>query len=1208
VSEAEKNRLLYEFNDTDAEYPRDKTIHSLFEEQVERTPDRIAVIGSLVSDLETLRATSLQNQITYRQLNEQTGRLAAGLIQKGVLPDNIIGIMIERSVEMIVGILGILKAGCAYLPIDPGYPQDRIDYILKDSKAKLTINYEFFKGAPLHHLSFITQHSNLAYVIYTSGSTGNPKGVIIEHRAVLNFIEGITRIIEFKPGKTILALTTISFDIFGLETLLPFCRGLTVVMATEDHQREIPLLGQLIIKNCVDMLQATPTRMQMFTMDGTVSICLRNLKEIMVGGEAFPDILLEALRRSSSAKIYNMYGPTETTIWSSAADVTKTEKITIGSPISNTQIYILNKYAKIQPVGAAGELYIGGEGLARGYLNNPELTCEKFQIKNKELKSKNGISGYLNRSSRSYRAYILYKTGDLARWLNDGNIEFLGRIDHQIKIRGFRIEVGEIENQLIKHVNIKEAIVVVNEDGLKDKKLTAYIVSSEELLESELREYLQQKLPDYMIPSYFVQLEKIPLTLNGKLDRKALPKPELQAGKYYIAPRDEIEKKLAKIWSEVLDQISIGIDDNFFQLGGHSLKATILVSKIHKAFQVNVPLTEIFKTPTIRNLSNYIKASAKETYLSIEPVEKKAYYSLSSAQKRLYVLYQMDQQGIGYNIPSFLVLTGEVDKEKLEQTFRLLISHHESLRTSFHMINNEPVQKIHDEVEFEIEYKDFATDKHGQTLTFLKNFIISFDLSKAPLLRVGLLKEKGDRHILMVDMHHIISDGTSMNNLIKNFMALYQGKELPGLRINYKDFSNWQNGEKKAESLKNQEEYWLNEFAGEVPGLELPTDYPRPTVQSFEGNRISFEVDKEMTEVLKALTLKTETTLYMLLLALYTVFLSKITGQEEIVVGSPIAGRRHVDLEEIIGMFVNTLAIRNYPLGAKPFSHFLQEVKEKNLKAFENQDYQYEDLVEKVALTRDTSRNPLFDTMFVLQNIEIAEINIPGLKLTPYPYENKTAKFDLTLTAIEVEEKLLFNFSYCTKLFKEETAKRFITYFKKVVNGIIENKDQRISDFEIITEEEKKRILVDFNSTEAGYPKDKTIHQLFAEQAAQTPDYIALHGCMIAWMDGCMDAWMHDCMDGEVARNLQDTIVGIMTERSLEMVIGILGILKSGGAYLPIDPGYPRERIDYMLKDSKTKILITNKSEIRNPKLETNPNKTNSNDPNKNQNSGAALV
>ncbi|MCU0289077.1 MAG: amino acid adenylation domain-containing protein, partial [Acidobacteria bacterium] len=714
---------------------------------------------------------------------------------------------------------------------------------------------------------------------------------------------------------------------------------------------------------------------------------------------------------------------------------------------------------------------------------------------------------------------------------------------------------------------------------------------------------------------YFVEVEKIPLTHNGKVDRKALPKPEVKAGESYIAPGNELEKKLVKIWADILNLSPsvIGIQDNFFASGGHSLKAMILVSRIRKEFNVEFPLPEIFSHPTVQGLSRFIKKAQKNIFEEIKAVEKNEYYPQSSAQKRLFFLAHVENIGISYNMPTALKALGKIDKPRFERAVKDVIKRHETLRTSFHLLNNETVQKIHDDVEFEIEHTTVdVTNEHGQPQTILKDFIRPFDLAKAPLLRVLLLNEDEGKHILLVDMHHIISDGISMNILIKDFMALYQEEDLAKLRVQYKDFSEWQNNEKQKDSIKQQERFWLKEFAGEITVLELPTDYVRPAVQSFEGSRIPFEIDKNTTDVLKKLTAETDVTLYMLLLSAYSVFLSKISNQEDIIIGSPTAGRRHADLEKIIGMFVNTLALRNFPSGEKKFTGFLKETKERILIAFENQDFQYEDLVECIMKSRDVSRNPLFDTMFALQNIDISEINIPGLKLSSYSHENKISKFDLTLLAVERRNNLFFTFEYSTKLFREETIKRFIAYFKNILNSIITDKNRKISDVEIITDEEKKLILFDFNDTAAEYPKDKTIHQLFAEQAAQTPDYIALHGCMIAWMDDCMDAWRDGDGGEEKKRRREekkrdgmhlsyrelneqsnrlaglliekgvsiDDIIAIMMERSIEMIISILGILKSGGVYLPIDPEYPQERIQYMLKDSGTGILLTNENKM----------------------------
>jgi tyrocidine synthetase-3 len=835
--------------------------------------------------------------------------------------------------------------------------------------------------------------------------------------------------------------------------------------------------------------------------------------------------------------------------------------VPIGSPLQNVRLYILDPYDNLQPVGVVGELYIAGPGLARGYLNNLELTSKKFFS-----------SSLLRFSASQLLSFSLYRTGDLARWLPNGNIEFLGRLDHQVKIRGYRIELGEIENCLITHSEVKEAVVLTND--MEDKYLCAYIVPHSPYSPS-LKEYLSRLLPDYMIPSYFVELEEIPLTPSGKIDRKALPAPEVQTGDYYAAPRDEIEKRLVKMWSEVLGvEAVIGIDDNFFALGGHSLKGTVLTVKIHKEFNVKLPLLQVFRTPHIRGMAEYIKEQLKQwkedRYASIEPVEKKGYYPLSSAQKRLYILQQMTLESTAYNMPQFIPLSEEPDISKLEETFKRLIERHESLRTSFHMINNQPVQKVHDTVEFAIEYYDSQS-------------VQPFDLSRAPLLRVGLVKTGENGTILSVDMHHIISDGLSHGVLVKDFIALYTGEDLPPLRIQYKDYAEWQNEEKEKETIKQQEAYWLRQFEEEVPVLNLPMDYERPKVQRFEGSVAHFEVNREITDTLKKLALEEGATLYMVLLAIYMVFLAKMSGQEDIVVGTPVAGRRHVDLEKVIGMFVNTLALRNKPAGEKTFEGFLREVKENALEAFENQEYPFEDLVENAAVTRDAGRNPLFDVMLVLQNMDLNMTDTPppdtGEETSRgHVFENETAKFDLVLNGAERNEGLLFSLGYSTNLFKKETIERHIKYLHAILLAALNDRNIRISEIDILPEEERQQILYDFNDTKAEYPEDKTLHELFEEQAERTPDGVAIHMAHRTYMT----YKQLNKMSNQLALLLKekgvkpDIIAGIMMERSIEMVVGMLGILKAGGAYLPIDPGYPEERRTYMLKDSGARVLLTN--------------------------------
>ncbi|MCX6578639.1 MAG: amino acid adenylation domain-containing protein [Candidatus Aminicenantes bacterium] len=1200
MSIEEKNRVLYDFNNTAAEYPADKTIHQLFAEQVEKSPDRIAVIGSTA--VETLRATSLQIQITYRQLNEQSGRLAGLLLEKGVLPDSIVAIMMARSIEMVIGIFGILKSGGAYLPIDPEYPEERKQYMLKDSGAKLlavanelegkkvrrwegekvvleSILYDsnHLKGRPrrgLHHSSFIIHHSNLAYIIYTSGSTGKPKGVMIEQRSAVNLLYALQRQYPFTGSDVYLLKTSYTFDVSVTELFGWTMGGGRLAILEKNGEKDPLVISGWIQWHHVTHINFVPSMFNAFAnqLDSKNINRLSGLKYIFLAGEALlPEFVKKFHGLDATIRLENIYGPTESTVYSSKyslAGWSGSGNIPIGRPMPNIRLYIFDKYNRLQPPGIAGELTIAGVGVARGYLNRPELTAEKF-------------TSFPHFLTSSLPRFPLYRTGDLARWLSDGNIEFLGRIDHQVKIRGYRVELGEIENLLLKQDRVKDTVVVLKEDETGDKNLAAYFVSDIGLSDTELREYLLKDLPEYMIPAYFVRLDKIPLTPSGKVDRRALPGPKVKETAAYVAPRDEIEMKLVEIWAGILGRDitlnRVGIDDNFFRLGGHSLKATSLASRIHKVFNVKIPLAEIFKYPTIRGLFGYITEALGEQYVSIEPVEEREYYLLSSAQKRLYFLQQMEAAGTAYNISAAWVLEGIIDKPLLEQVIAKLIQRHESLRTSFIIIGEEPVQRIHSQLEFEID-KSCAElfQKRLPEGGNLKEFIRPFDLSQAPLLRVGLIEIEKDRHIFLVDMHHIISDGMSIEILVGEFSALLTGLELPAIGFRYKDFAAWQCGDKKSKNSREQENYWLKEFADDIPVLDLPTDFGRPLIQRFAGDYINFELSREITGSIKALSLETGTTLYMVLLALYTIFLAKISSREDIVIGTPVAGRRHIDLEKIIGMFVNTLALRNYPLGEKKFTDFLGEIKERTLKGFENQEYQYEDLVEQIAVNRDAGRNPLFDTMFTLQNTTAREIVIPGLKLTPYRQENNTSKFDFSLIAVEVEEELQLAFEYCTKLFKRETIERFIVYFINIIRGVVENRQQRISDFEIITEEEKKRILFDFNDTETAYPKDKTIHQLFEEQAEKAPDRIALSGEPVNLTYRQLNIQSNRLAGLLIEKGVQaDNIVGIMMERSIEMIIGIIGILKSGGAYLSIDPDYPQKRIDYMLKDSAAKILLT---------------------------------
>lgn len=1025
------------------------------------------------------------------------------------------------------------------------------------------------------------QPGDLLYLISTSGSTGAPKSVMLEHRNLGNLVHyQYTRTgIDF--GR-VLQFASIGFDVSAQEIFSTLLYGGELYLIPGSMKSDILNLFDYINKNRINTLFLPPAFLRYIFSDPEYAAKFPGkVGNIVTAGEQLT--VTEPLRiylQRNHVCLYNHYGPTETHVVTSLSlepGVQIPELPPIGKPIANTRAFILGKHGNVLPIGAPGELYISGDNVGRGYCNRQELTHEKFSP---ELPDGDGRR---------------YRTGDAARWLANGNIQFLGRVDQQVKIRGYRIELGEIENRLQEYDEIKKAVVEVvsgkrggRAEG-SENQLYAYIVTETGLDTIELRKYLSTSLPDYMIPAKFVQLKQIPLTANGKIDRNALHKYEtvVSSGTFH-APRDETERKLAGIWADVLemDNKLISIDDDFFDLGGHSLKATILLSQLHRIFDVKLSLGEMFRRPTILELSGYIREAAVDKYSSITPAEEKEYYPVSSVQKRLYLLQQMDMETIGYNLPYVVTLDTSLGRESLRSIFIKLIDRHESLRTSFEMIAEQPVQRIHREVPFEIGYSAPEYNAQVAVEDIIHDFIRPFNLSHAPLMRVKLVKTTRKGHILMLDMHHIITDGTSQNLLITEFMALSTGENLPALRLQYKDFSQWQNSGKQREFLERQETFWLKEFTGVVPVINLPIDYPRPAFQSFAGRTIAFSLNREETSGIKQLVRQEKVTLYMVLLTIYNIFLAKLSNQEDIVVGTDTAGRKHPDLENIIGMFVNTLPLRNYPAGEQSVTRFLVEVKDRTLNAFENQEYPFEDLVDKTVIKRDASRNPLFDVMFAFQNIGISEEEFLeketlGRNPKPFPFDDRTAKFDLTLNGQEKQGMLFFSFEYCRKLFKQTTIERFIRYFKAIVNSVIRHAGEKISAIEIISATEKQQILWEFNNTGKDIGRDTCYDRLFEEQVARTPDRIAaLHNeKQISYLELDKEA-------GQVANLLSahgvmpGTLVGVYMERGIRMLASIIGIFKSGGVYLPLEINQPAERIKNILEDSEVPVLITKSPDL----------------------------
>jgi amino acid adenylation domain-containing protein len=1074
----EKTRLLVEFNDTGAKYPKYSSIIELFQQQLEKTPDHIAVENK-------------DNQITYKELGKKSDGLSMILRKKGAAADTIVGLMAAPSLDLVIGILGILKAGAAYLPLDPENPGNRIEFILKDSDVNILVTTsglgEYRKidrwerekvlidTTDIQEMALPTYYSmwlnapvtSMAYIIYTSGTTGKPKGVVVDHQGLVNYIWwAAERYVKNETGNFPL-FTSISFDLTITSIFTPLITGNVIVMYGNDDNDNVVLIEKIIDDNKVEVVKLTPSHLRLVRekrMNPSAIKCF------IVGGEELDASLARDISRNfkNNIEIYNEYGPTETVVgcmyYRFNRDTDTGRSVPIGIPINNMQVYILDIHCCPVPPGAAGELYISGDGVARGYLNNPELTADKF------------LFGFC-RSNRSYRSHIsskLYKTGDQARWLDDRNMEFLGRIDHQVKIRGYRIELGEIESLLIQHDKIKEAVVTAEKDDSEDRQLCAYIIpegvepgSNQGFDVSRLKEYLVEKLPHYMVPSFFITLEELPLTSHGKIDRKALPEPgkAIKRGEY-TAPQNRVEEKLAEIWSEILKvkKDIISVHANFFELGGHSLKATLLVSKIHKELNAKLPLAKVFNTPNIRELAQCIKELKKEKFVSVKSAEKREYHPLSSEQMRQFIFNRMNPGDITYNITEVMMIEGDLDKKRVEKTFIKLIERHESFRTSFASLEGTPLQIIHgpNDVEFSVNYYEANEEKAN---SILNHSIKSFDLSQPPLLHVVFIKIGDLRHIVMLEMHHITADRISFEIFVKEFMELYDGAKLPALKVQYKEYCQWQIRSLQSETFKAQENYWRKEFDKKISLLNMPYDYENPDFQGIEGDSYQFFIDKEETTALKNLASNSEGTLFMMFLAIYNVFLAKICRQEDIVIATPTAKRTHSDFHPIIGLFADTLLLRNFPGGQKTFAGFFKEVKMRTLEAFENQDYPYIDMVEKLALHRhrNPDRDAIFNVQFQFENVEIPEVVIPGLKLRPYGEDSGTAKLDLLLSGIEIRDRIRLIFNYKTKLFKRETIEKFVQYFNRIVSAVLENPEQKLSQMEITPEEKRKEMMDQFN-------------------------------------------------------------------------------------------------------------------------------------------------
>ncbi|QPK87040.1 amino acid adenylation domain-containing protein [Bacillus velezensis] len=1157
----EEEALIHSFNETNRPYP-ETTVHGLFEEQAAKTPDQEALRYNGVS-------------WSYKKLNQRANQIAHALREKGARSDQITAVMLRRSMSTVAALLGIWKSGSAYMPIDAEFPPERISFLLRDSEASLLLTEKdllplippHFKGSVVIMEETVSQQTaplppvsdsgNWAYVIYTSGTTGRPKGVLVQHKAISNTLQWRREEYGMTEGDIALHLFSYVFDGSLTSLFTPLLSGACVLLTDEDDAKDVLSIKQKIARHGVSHLLIVPSLYRVL-LDSLTKKDAQTLRAVTFAGEAATPDIVEASRNiCPNAELLNEYGPTENSVATTILrNLQKSSRITIGRPIANTSVYMMHG-DRLQPVGAVGELCISGKGLADGYFQQKELTDKVF-------------------TPHPFRkGERLYRTGDAARFLPDGTIEYMGRFDDQVKVRGYRIELGEIETALRSLSGVKEAAVIVRKTADGEQELAAYAVLENAGVIFDPHAELAGRLPAYMIPGSFTKLTEMPLSVSGKLDRAALPEPkEAERTGDYQAPRTMLETELLSIWQEVLKREHISMRDDFFQIGGQSLKAASLVSKIHKRLEIELAVRHVFEHPTIESMARFLEQRKRGEYAEITPAEAKDLYPLSFAQKRLYALHQLAADSTGYHMPACLELSGRLNRDRLHEAFSALLQRHEALRTSFVLRNGEPMQHVHSHVDLDL------TEIHMPSGTLLQEametFVKPFDVEKAPLLRVTLAKATEERHFLLLDMHHLIADGVSMSVLIQELTDLYRGKELRPLKLQYKDFSVWQHERFAAEEFKRHERYWLDAIGENIPVLDLPLDKKRPQLPDFSGSVVRTRLQKETAENLRRLMDETSSTLYMILLAGYSLFLSKLSGQEDIVVGSPAAGRSRAELDGVIGMFVNTVAMRSRPKGDKTFRAYLEEVKMLALGAAEHQDFPFEELAQKLDTHREVNRNPLFDAMLVLQNSDDFKVNLPGLSVSSHAVKHDISKFDLTLHAEEQPDGSLdFHFEYSTALFEKGTIERWAGHFKELLGQIAADDERKLSDIHLLDTNERQMLLQAENQT-AEYPRHETIVSLFEAQAEKMPDQIAavMSDERLTYRELNEKAdQIADMLSENGIRSGQ--IVGIMTERSPEMLIGIFGILKAGGAYLPIDPDYPDERISFMLTDSGARVLLT---------------------------------
>ncbi|KGV59457.1 D-alanine--poly(phosphoribitol) ligase, subunit 1 [Burkholderia pseudomallei MSHR4003] len=1217
----ERHRLLVEWNDTAADYPQDQCLHRLFEAQAARHPDTIALIAD-------------GEPVGYAELNRRANRLARHLSARGLQPDQRVAICIDRGIDMVVAMLAVLKAGGAYVPLDPAYPSERLDYLLRDCApvALLTharlgasmqtrlvlalarldtgcalIDLESDAGAWRHERdddpppSGLTPR-HLAYVIYTSGSTGQPKGVMVEHRSVCNLVAWHAGAFDVGTGCRSASVAGVAFDATTWEVWAALCNGGCLSLAPGDAASDPQALLRWWRAQELDVGFLVTPLAELAYATGQSNAGMRTL---LIGGDRlsrWPDSM------PPGQMLVNNYGPTEATVVATSGRLQPGEATPpIGRPIANTRVYVLDAWLRPAPIGVAGELYIGGVQVARGYLNRPELTRERF------------IDDPFVAGGR------LYKTGDLARWRADGRLEYLGRNDFQVKIRGFRIELGEIEAQLAKVAGVREVVVLARDSAAEvhdsatehatpnalspspetstataaatatatatapEKRLVAYYTGDADV--AALRAQAAQHLPSYMVPSAYVRLDAWPLTPNGKLDRRALPAPadDAYARAEYEAPRGAKEEALAAIWRELLHVERVSRHDNFFELGGHSLLAVQLVSRLRQALSVEVALSTVFDAPVLSALAERLEAENTEVLPPIPLAPRDGRIALSLAQQRLWFLTQLEGVSEAYHMSGAVRLDGPLNREVLQRALNRIVMRHEALRTCFAREEGEPIQVIQPHADLTVSYHDLReaeqTEQRAKDLS-QAHASAPFDLSRDLPVRVLLLQLADEAHVVQVVMHHIASDGWSVGVFLQELSALYgsfiaeQGDPLAPLPLQYADYAAWQRRWLASGQLEKQGAFWQTNLSGAPTLLELPTDRPRPPKQSHAGASVEVKLGAALSERVKRLSQRHGVTPYMTLLSSWAAVLSRLSGQEEVVIGSPVAGRNRTEVEALIGFFVNTLALR-LDLSSEPtVGELLKRTKAQVLSAQAHQDLPFDQVVERVKPPRSTAHPPLFQVMFDWHNTPARALTMPGLTVSVASTETTTSQYDLVLSMQERNGDIVGHLNYATALFDEQTARRYARYWRRLLEGMTAGSaNVSVARLPLLDEAEREQVVHEWNATERVYPIRQCIHQLFEAQAARTPNAIA-----IAIGDERLTYAALNASANRLARHLRalgvvaDTRVAVCIERGAPMVIALLAIWKAGGAYVPLDPAYPRERIAYMLRDSAPIAVLTSRA------------------------------